>query len=224
MTSSGTHSFSPEVAELVDEAVERCRIDPAAIGGRFIRSARRSLNYMFSAWQGEGTLPWTVGEQTFSPVQGDTTVALSAGSFEILMGGVRDSTGVQTPLDIIGMRDYFDIPDKTIQGRPDRLWPEFLATAATGYFWQAMGPTLYTLVLKVMRRIEDAGAASNTLQMPPSWFDAAADELAARLAVKFNPAIIVEKETFARNSLAVARRATRDTGDTRMVISRRRYR
>lgn len=223
MTTSGLYTFSPEVAELVDEAAERARIDPESLGGRFIRSARRSLNYLFRSWEGEGLHLWTIADQSFTPVQGATTVLLAAGSLEVLEAGVRDSVGTQTPMDIIGRQEYFEIPTKTTQGRPDRIWPERRVTTAgpvtTGYFWQAQGTTAYTIVLKVLNSIHDVGAAHNTLQLPPSWLDAAADGLAARLARKFNPAALTEATANYLNSMRIARRTNRDTGDTVIEVA-----
>ena len=50
MTTSGTYLFNPDLAELVDEAMERARIDPAHITARHILSARRSMRFILSGW------------------------------------------------------------------------------------------------------------------------------------------------------------------------------
>jgi len=57
MTTSGTYLFSPPVDEVVDESFERVGVDPATLTGRHARSARMSLNLLFSDWATQGVAP-----------------------------------------------------------------------------------------------------------------------------------------------------------------------
>ena len=48
MATSGTVAFRPNVEEIISEAFERCGIDTQTRTGDHARSARRSINLLFS--------------------------------------------------------------------------------------------------------------------------------------------------------------------------------
>jgi hypothetical protein len=73
MATSGTFIFNPDLAELVDEALERCRIDPAKITSRHILSARRSMRFMFADWATQDYHNFRIVQEQFTLVQGQAT-------------------------------------------------------------------------------------------------------------------------------------------------------
>jgi hypothetical protein len=192
MATSGSYAFDPKVAEVVDEAFERAGIDPATITERHLISARRSLNFMMKEWQTRRIHLWNVEEGiALTPSEGDNEIDLSDGVFDIVEATVVDPSGgdaYETEMYKISREEWRLIPDKTIKGRPDRYWVERLRDKTIMHFWQARGATAYEFRVNQWRYIEDAGAASNNLDVPPEWFEAAAADLAWRLAVKYNEA------------------------------------
>ena len=58
MATSGTATFNLTVNDVIQEAYDRIGGDP--ILGYDVRSARRSLNIMFSDWANRGYNQWTV--------------------------------------------------------------------------------------------------------------------------------------------------------------------
>ena len=58
MTTSGSRDFDLDVAEIIEEAYERCGLEVRT--GYDARTARRSLNLMFADWANRGLNLWTV--------------------------------------------------------------------------------------------------------------------------------------------------------------------
>ena len=100
MATSGSRDFDLDIGEVVEEAYERCGLEVRT--GYESRTARRSLNLMFSEWANRGVNLWTVGFTTQTvasgvsayPVNTITLIVNASGSFtigETITGG---SSGV----------------------------------------------------------------------------------------------------------------------------------
>ena len=57
MAYSGTRTFNLQIEEIIEEAFERCGLE--VLGGYDLKTARRSLNLMFSEWANRGLNLWT---------------------------------------------------------------------------------------------------------------------------------------------------------------------
>jgi hypothetical protein len=71
MATSGTTSFNLTIDDVIEESYERCGIRTNS--GKDLKSARRSLNLLFSDWGNRGVHLWKVTLQT---------QALTAGTFQ----------------------------------------------------------------------------------------------------------------------------------------------
>ena len=58
MATSSSRDFDLDVAEIIEEAYERCGIEIRT--GYDAKTARRSLNLMFSDWANRGLNLWTI--------------------------------------------------------------------------------------------------------------------------------------------------------------------
>jgi hypothetical protein len=58
MATSGTTAFDLQIDDIIEEAYERCGMRTNS--GNDIRSARRSLNLLFSEWGNRGVHLWKV--------------------------------------------------------------------------------------------------------------------------------------------------------------------
>lgn len=181
-----SYLFDPTLIETFDEAFERIGIDPETLSSRHIKSARRSLGLLLKASAHLKSI-FAVRRDVFALTVGQSTIALKAGSVDVMSGMVRDST-LDTPIALMGRDEYLEIPDKTLTGRPDRLWVDRqLAATPTGYVWQIPDTAIYSLVLDVLYYISDPQGLGDALPVPEyaqEWLTAA---LAAKLAVKYAP-------------------------------------
>ena len=76
MTTSGSRDFNLDVAEVVEEAYERCGLEVRT--GYDAKTARRSMNLMFADWANRGLNLWTVKEANFTVTQGTSSYSLTA--------------------------------------------------------------------------------------------------------------------------------------------------
>lgn len=203
MSTSATYLFDPDLAEMVDDAFERAGVDPATLTQRHINSARRGMNFMFSYWWTRGVHQWLVEKQSQAVTKGMQTFTLSEGGLDILTASLRRD-GVDTPMVPISREDWQAIPDKDVEGRPDRYFVDRTTGTPTVYIWQAGENATDTIEYWYFRQFQDAGRARNTLDIPYYFQDAFAAGLAARLALKYTPQKYSVLAAEAENSLRFA--------------------
>jgi len=183
MTTSGSRDFQLDVAEMIEEAYERCGLEVRT--GYDARTARRSLNLMFAEWANRGLNLWTVEQGTTTLTQGTSQYTLGADVVDILeMVLRRDSTDYE--VERISRGDYLNFPDKTSQGRPSQYYLDRTIQPVIN-LWQVPENSTDQLVYYYVRRIEDADALTNTAQVPFRFYPCMVSGLAYYLAMKRAP-------------------------------------
>jgi hypothetical protein len=125
MATSGTATFNPDFAEIVEEAYERAGLELRT--GYDLRTARRSMNFMAQEWQNRGINLWTVetGSQVLTP--GDYTYTMPADTIDLIEHQLRIYDGNTTQqadysLARISVSDYAMLNNKLTQGRPLQIY------------------------------------------------------------------------------------------------------
>ena len=240
MASSGTFAFNPELADHIDEAFERCGIDPSDLKARHLRSAIRSANFVFAEWQTFGYKQHSLAFKSQTMTKADQSFNLPVGGYDIFHATLK-RLGRETEMYPISRSDYNAITDKTVKGRPDRYFVDrgsfTPASGAQVFIWQAAENSTDTFEIWYMRTQEDAGDPSNTLDMPPLYQEAFACGMAYHLCRKYAPQrrkalkadYLGERYDEYKNSRpagAMGRALTedRDTGDAILRVRFDRYR
>jgi hypothetical protein len=183
MTTSGSRDFNLDVAEVIEEAYERCGLEVRT--GYDARTARRSLNLMFADWANRGLNLWTVTQTTTNLVAGTATYTLAPDVVDILEMALRRD-GVDYELERISRGEYLNFPNKTSQGRPSQFYfNRQISPIIT--LWQTPDSSSDQLVYYYVRRIEDADTLTNTAGIPFRFFPCMVAGLAYHLAVKRAP-------------------------------------
>ena len=192
MATSGVTTFNPDLTEIVEEAFERCGGEMRT--GYDLRTARRSLNLMFTDWANRGINMWTMeqGQQILTP--GTATYNLPADTVDLLDHVIRTGAGsasTQADLTITRISEptYATIPNKLTQARPIQIWIERLNTPRFTVWPVPDNTQQYILVYWRLRRIQDAGQGVNTMDMPFRFYNAMVAGLAYYLAMKVPGAI-----------------------------------
>lgn len=194
MASSGTYTNAPEIADLTDEAFERCGIDPATLTARHLRSARRSLDYLMIEWANKGIHLWAVESKTTDMIASTASYVTETNIITPLEVVIRRS-GLDTPVFPMTRDQYHAIPDKTIEGMPTNYWFDRDASTPTLYLWPVPDTATDDLIYYYLRRLQDTGTAAGTPDIPYRWYEAMVSGLAAKLSEKFAP----DRENFLRN-------------------------
>jgi hypothetical protein len=126
---SGQTSFNLDLTELVEEAFERAGSEMRT--GYDLRTARRSLNLMFSDWANRGVNMWTIEQGTITLVPGQNTYPLPNDTVDLLEHVIRtqaNQTANQADLTItrISVSTYATLPNKLQQARPIQVWVQRL--------------------------------------------------------------------------------------------------
>jgi hypothetical protein len=200
MTTSGTTAFNLDLADLVEEAFERCGVEIRT--GYELRTARRSLNLLTIEWANRGINLWTVEQGSILLTPGVITYPLPVDTIDLLDHVIRTGTGSsQTDINIsrISVSTYATIPNKTATGRPIQVWINRQSGAdypVTGVnppninVWPAPDPSQpYTFVYWRLRRIQDIGNGTNTADIPFRFLPCLVAGLAYYLSLKIPEAL-----------------------------------
>jgi hypothetical protein len=183
MTTSGTRDFNLDIAEAIEEAYER--IGKEVRTGYDAKTARRSLNLMFAEWANRGLNLWTVVQDTLTVTQGVAQYTLQPDVIDILdMALRRDGTDIE--MERISRSDYLDFPNKTDQGRPSQFFFDRQVSPEIN-LWQTPENSTDQLVYYYVRRIEDAGALTNTTGIPFQFYPCMVAGLSYYLSIKRAP-------------------------------------
>jgi hypothetical protein len=189
MTTSGTTTFDMDLNEYVEEAFERCGGELRT--GYDLRTARRSMNLLFTDWANRGINLWTVSQGTITLTPGTATYNLPDDTVDLIEHVIRTGAGnvsTQTDLTItrISVSTYSSIPNKLQQARPIQVYINRQAPTPTITVWPVPDNSqTYTFVYWRLRRIQDAGAGGTyTQDIPFRFLNALVAGLAYYLSMK----------------------------------------
>lgn len=157
--------------EAIEEAFERCELESRS--GYDMRTARRSINLMMLDWANRGLNMFTYEERTQLLTYGVAEYSLGADIVDVLEQVVQlpaGSTGQQLSrynMTRVSISTQATRTNPTITGRPVEVYYNRGTDGVTAHIWPLPGSNgPYTLVYWVLRRIEDAGAFTNTGDFP----------------------------------------------------------
>ena len=226
MATSGDYLFNPDLAEMVDEAMERARIDPAKLTQRHILSARRSMRFMLADWATKDYHDFRIERQTFTFVESqaeyvagvDFDLGLTGLAIVDILDAVLRRAGADTPVEFMPRSELLNIPEKDTEGRPDRVFIDKKREGLTLTFWPVPENSTDEFHFDTVLKFEDSNVAADNSDIPWYMYDAFAYGLAFRIAEKFSPPEL-EASLFvkANNAFNTGSNAAREKGDVRIV-------
>lgn len=191
MATSGTTTWNPDIAELVEEAYERAGLELRS--GYDLKTARRSLNFLLSEMANKGLNLWTVRSGTITLVTGQKTYTTSDGlpadAIDYIEHVCRTTTaGINTDISLnrISVSTYANIPTKDQTGRPYQIYVDRATAAPKITLWPVPdSSTTYTLAYWYLKRMDDAtNPVSQTIEVPFRFYNALVSGLAYHIALK----------------------------------------
>ena len=184
MATSGSRDFDIDVAEIIEEAYERCGLEVRT--GYDTKTARRSLNLMFADWANRGLNLWTVTQATQALTSGTATYTFTTAYTDILEVVLRDSSGVDRDVSRISRSQYLSIPNKTTTGTPSQFFFN-RSTTPTLTLWPTPDSSTDSLVYYYVNRIQDVDTLVNTADTPFRFLLCMVAGLAYYIAMKKAP-------------------------------------
>lgn len=185
MATSGTTTFNLDFLELAEEAFERAGTELRM--GYDLATARRSLNIMLLEWQNRGINLWTVEQRTLALTGGTEIYTLGGDVIDLLDHVIRQNVGIQQidyQITRISVSTYATRAIKNTRSRPTEIYIDRQRDAPVVTLWPVPEDSSFTLVYWVLRRIQDVGDYTNTLDVNARFIPALAAGLAYRIAVK----------------------------------------
>ena len=183
MTTSNSRDFNLDVAEAIEEAYERCGLEMRT--GYDARTARRSLNIMFSEWANRGLNLWTVEQATQALTSGTAPYQFTTDYTDLLEVVIRRG-GTDFSLSRMSRGDYLNLPNKDQTGRPSQYYFDRKITPSL-ILWPTPDSSSDSLVYYYVRRIQDADTLQNTTDIPFRFLPCLVAGLAYYISMKKAP-------------------------------------
>ena len=200
MATSDSRDFDLDVGEIVEEAYERCGLEVRT--GYDARTARRSLNIMFSEWANRGLNLWTVNSATQALTEGTSSYTFTAEYTDLLEVVLRRS-GTDFSMSKISRGEYLNLPIKTQKGRPTQYYFDRQITPKI-FLWPTPENSTDTLEYFYVRRIQDADTLQNTSDVPFRFLPCMVAGLTFYLSQKYAPQRSQELKLYYEDELARA--------------------
>jgi hypothetical protein len=192
MATSGTTAFDLQIDDIIEEAYERCGMRTNS--GNDIRSARRSLNLLFSEWGNRGVHLWKVklNEATLIAGQASYTVATDVNDvLEAYISSTSIAGNTASTNDIsltkIDRSAYAALPNKYATGQPSQYYVDRQTDPTISLYLAPDASTYTTLKFYTINRIEDAGSFTNTADVAYRFLPCMCSGLAYYLSQKRAP-------------------------------------
>ena len=192
MATSGTTSFDLQIDDIIEEAYERCGLRTNS--GNDIRSARRSLNLLFSEWGNRGVHLWKVqlNEQQLTAGVATYTVPTNVNDvLEAYISSTAQAADGPATNDIaltkIDRSAYSALPNKLATGQPSQYYVDRQIDPTISLYVAPDASTYTYLKFYSINRIEDAGSFTDTTDVAYRFLPCMCSGLAFYLAQKRAP-------------------------------------
>jgi len=157
MATSGTYSFSMDIDEVIQEAMEM--IGGEITLGEESRSARRSINLLLQDWQNRGIQLWTINTTAVTVTTSVTSYTLGSENIDVIEAVVnRDNTDLQ--LERISMEEYLKVPRKGQTGRPTQYAVRRERDNINVYLWPIPENDTDKIKFETVRYLQDVTRSS----------------------------------------------------------------
>lgn len=156
-----------------------------ARNGYDLKTARRSLDLLMREWGNRGLNMWTIAQSSEAFTASTPSASLDSDIIDVLDAVWRTGSGSSQndrTMTRMSVTQWANISAKNMTGLPAQFYIERTLTP-TIYVWPVPEDD-GTLVYWKLRRIEDAGAYSNTIDLPPRFLPALTTGLAYYLSMK----------------------------------------
>ena len=183
MALSGSTDFELAVDEYIEEAFERCGLEIRT--GYDLKTAKRSLNLLFSDWANRGLNQWTIEQKTQALTEDDGEYSLGTDVIDILSMVVRRSS-TNYNVTRVSRSEFLSIPNKTTSGRPTQFFLDRQITPNLK-LWPLPENSTAVLYYDALTRIQDADTMQNTIEVPFRFYPCLTAGLAYYLSIKKAP-------------------------------------
>ena len=190
MSTSGTTTFNLDIDDVIEEAYERCGVRTNT--GWNLKSARRSLNLLFSEWGNRGIHLWKVVLKVQALTSGQSTYDTPEDCSDVLEAYISTSENVELntkdlTLSKIDRSAYAALPNKGQTGQPSQYYVNRQINPKISLYLTPNNITYQYVKYYYIARIQDAGDYKNQANLPYRFFPCMVSGLACYLSQKIAP-------------------------------------
>lgn len=183
MTSSGSTSFTLQIDDIIRKAY--ARINSPSPTGSDLREARKSLDLLLQYISTRNVMLFATTQAEFQTEAGVAAYTLPSDTVDVIDVVCRQDN-FDLEMEPYTQADYQRLPIKSMTGRPVRYFSDRNVDNAVLRLWP-VPDRVYTISYYKIRRLQDAGEYSNTLDVPVKYLPAIVSGLAYYLSSeKFN--------------------------------------
>ena len=220
MATSGTRTFSLNVATAIEEAYELAGLEARTSYDAV--TARRSLNIMFADWSNRGIQMWEVAKTEVTLTEGDNDISINAYDNDVLDAYIQKTVnGIVTDYQLtrIDRNEYVSIPTKSTKARPTQFWLERLKTPVI-HLYPTPENSTDKLIYYVWQRVQGATASVNDADIPSRFMPPLVSGLAYYLCLKKNTQKLSVIQPLYEKNLEDALRYDEDRSSVHLVPNR----
>ena len=183
MVTSGTTAFNPDILDIIEEAYEMVGMEVR--GGYDLKTARRSLDMLMREWGNRGLNMWTLRQGSVPVAAGTNDIVLPDDTIDILDAAWRTGSGQSQNdqmMTRLGGSQYAQLSNKNETGTPSQFYVHRVMPPLLKLWPQPVEDGVF--VGWGLRSIQDAGAYTNGVDIPPRFLPALVTGLAYFLAMK----------------------------------------
>lgn len=219
MATSGTYSFAPRNASVVQEAFQRIGKSVMELSSEHLESAIYSIQLILADWMTRGIHQYRIEQYTETGVDAaETSFTTPDGTLDVLDMVRRETDGNDFPMGPISRQEYLNIPDKNTPGTPVTYFVEKARGAVNVYIYPAPETSTDDYVYNRLVEYQDAGTASQQPDIKRLFLEALHSELAARLAEKWNNEVYDARRTTADAAFERACVEDRERAQTEIIV------
>jgi hypothetical protein len=218
MATSGVYTWTPTLANLLDEAAERCGIDPATLTHRHLKSMLTSYNLMaLELCAEDADTIYRIDQESTSVSSGSSSFSLASGSIDVTDLAIIPS-GETAPITLarITRQDYLSIDTTNETGQPTAYYVDHSSLNAPAVYFRPIPDATITVRYDRLRYVQDGTALSETPDASRIWYEAFVCGLASRFAEKYAPARYGEKRAMFEAAKRLAKMESRGRGPIMM--------
>lgn len=182
------------------------------------QKAFRLLNRMLDSWSAENLLIYDQAQEVFNFTSGQETYTIGSGGdfnttrpVSVNLAYVRDTSGNDIPVEVLGFADYASIISKQVQSTiPLAVYYNSSVPLGSLSFWPIPTNTTYRFVLWSWKVLSSFTNLTDNIVFPPGYEDAIEVNLAVRICIAYNRDVPVELQKWANQSKGQIKRINLD--------------
>jgi len=225
MTLSNSIGFDLTAREIIEYALEKINIlaksQPLSV--EHSDAATRELNVMLKEWMAYPAI-WRIKEGFVNLVAATGSYSLTPRPYRVIDVRLRQSSGIDIPMQELTKQEYYDLPQKDTAGIPTQWYFDPQQATSSIFVWPVKATvTTETLRVTYQRAVDDIDDLGNTIDCTQEWLGTLGYCLAARCADDYGRSGPHIDRIIARAQALFERMADADRPEVIRFVPERRY-